>query len=41
MRVQTRKITTKLIEKEYINNHRVVEYLAQKYMERNMKNENI
>lgn len=36
-----RKITVKLIEQEYINNHRLVEYLASKYKERNLKNEHL
>ncbi len=35
-----RKITVKLIEQEYINNHRLVEYLANKYNERGVKNAN-
>lgn len=34
-----RKITVKLVEQGYINNHRLVEYLANKYKERNMNNE--
>ena len=34
-----RKVTVKLIEQEYINNHRLVEYLANKYREERMKNE--
>lgn len=34
-----RKITVKLIEQEQINNHRLVEYLAEKYKERKMNNE--
>lgn len=41
MRVHTRKITVKLIEKEHIHNQRLVEYLAKKYMERNLESENI
>lgn len=32
-----RKITVKLIEQEYINNHRLVEYLANKYKEEKCK----
>ena len=38
MRGNHRKITVKLIEKEYINNQRLVEYLANKYKERRMEN---
>lgn len=34
MRGNHRKITVKLIEQEHINNHRLVEYLANKYKER-------
>lgn len=34
MRVNTRTIKVKHIEKEYINNARLVEYLATKYKER-------
>lgn len=41
MRGQHRKITVELIEKEYINNHRLVEYLANKYKERKCNNENL
>lgn len=33
-----RKVTVKLIEQEYINNQRLVEYLANKYKERITKN---
>lgn len=40
MRVHTRAVKVKVIEKECINNHRLVDYLAKKYMERNLKNEN-
>lgn len=36
---QQRKVVVKLIEKEYINNHRLVEYLAHKYTERRNENE--
>ena len=36
-----RAIKVKYIEKEYINNARLVEYLANKYKERNLKNENL
>ena len=39
MRGNRRKVTVKLIEKEYINNQRLVEYLAQKYKERGIENE--
>lgn len=39
MRGQHRKVTVKLIEKECINNQRLVEYLANKYRERNSENE--
>lgn len=39
MRVNTRAVKVKVIEKEYINNHRLVEYLANKYKtERIIKN---
>ena len=38
MRVKERKITVKLIEQEYINNHRLAEYFARKYNERGIKN---
>lgn len=39
MRVNRRKVTVKLIEKEHINNQRLVEYLAKKYMkERGIEN---
>ena len=31
MRVNTRAVKVKVIEKEYINNNRLVEYLANKY----------
>ena len=31
MRVNTRAVKVKVIEKEYINNARLVEYLANKY----------
>lgn len=42
MRVNTRAVKVKVIEKEYINNHRLVEYLANKYrIERILKNENL
>ena len=34
MRVNTRAVKVKLIEKEHINNQRLVEYLANKYKER-------
>ena len=39
MRGNKRKVTVNLIEQEYINNHRLVEYLANKYKERNTSNE--
>lgn len=35
---QKRKVVVKLIEQEYINNHRLVEYLAQKYKDRRKEN---
>ena len=39
MRVNTRAVKVKVIEKEYINNNRLVEYLANKYKaERIIKN---
>lgn len=38
MRVNRRKVTVRLIEKEYINNQRLVEYFANKYKERGMNN---
>lgn len=38
MRGTQRKLTVKLIEKEYITNHRLVEYLANKYKERGCNN---
>lgn len=41
MRVKQRKVTVRLIEKEYISNQRLVEYLANKYKERGIKNESI
>ena len=34
MRVNTRAVKVKVIEKEHINNHRLVEYFANKYKER-------
>lgn len=34
-----RTVKVKVIEKEYINNQRLVEYLANKYRERRMRNE--
>ncbi len=34
-----RKITVKLVEQEYINNQRLIEYLVNKYNERKMNNE--
>ncbi len=37
MRGKHRKITVKLIEQEYIANTRLVEYLANKYKERNVE----
>lgn len=40
MRVNTRKITVKLIEQECINNRRLAEYLANKYREERMNNAN-
>ena len=40
MRGNHRKVTVKLIEQEYINNTRLVEYLANKYKERGYKNGN-
>ena len=39
MRGKPRKITVRLIEQEYINNQRLVEYLARKYKERGIHNE--
>lgn len=36
MRQNNRKITVRLVEKEYINNQRLVEYFANKYRERKM-----
>lgn len=33
-----RKVVVKLIEKEYVSNQRLVEYLAAKYKEREVKN---
>lgn len=39
MRGHKRKITVKLVENEYINNARLVEYLANKYKERKYNNE--
>lgn len=36
MRVNTRVVKVKVIEKEYINNARLVEYLANKYKEERM-----
>ena len=41
MRVNTRAVKVKLIEKEFINNQRLVEYLASKYTERKNFNENL
>ena len=41
MRGNRRKVTVRLIEKEYINNQRLVEYLANKYRERGMTNESL
>lgn len=41
MRGNPRKVTVRLIEKEYINNQRLVEYLAQKYKERGIANERV
>ena len=38
MRRGKRKVTVSLVEKEYINNQRLVEYLASKYREERMKN---
>ena len=38
MRIKTRKVTVKLVEQEYINNHRLVEYFANKYKERKFEN---
>ena len=38
MRGNHRKVTVKLIEQEYINNTRLVEYLANKYKERGFEN---
>lgn len=40
MRGNKRKVTVRLIEQEYINNARLVEYLAQKYRERRYENGN-
>ena len=36
-----RKIVVKLIESERIHNHRLVEYFAKKFNERNIENEKI
>lgn len=41
MRGNRRKVTLRLIEKDYVNNQRLVEYLAQKYKERGIDNEKI
>lgn len=41
MRSSKRKITVRLIEQGYINNTRLVEYLANKYKERKIDNENL
>lgn len=41
MRGKQRKVTVRLVEKEYISNQRLVEYLAQKYKERGIDNEKI
>lgn len=41
MRGNQRKVTVRLIEKEYINNQRLVEYLANKYKERGIYNEKV
>lgn len=38
MRINTRAVKVKLIEKEFINNQRLVEYLAKKYTERGNEN---
>lgn len=39
MRINARTVKVKFIEKEYINNARLVEYLANKYREGRMTNE--
>lgn len=41
MRGNRRKVTVRLIEKDYVNNQRLVEYLANKYKERGIYNETI
>ena len=41
MRGKQRKVTVRLVEKEYISNQRLVEYLAQKYKERGIDNEKV
>ena len=41
MRGNRRKVTVRLIEKDYVNNQRLVEYLAQKYKERGIDDEKI
>lgn len=42
MRINTRAVKVKVIEKEYINNQRLAEYFAQKYYkERGVRNENL
>lgn len=38
MRGRPRKVIVELIEKENINNKRLVEYLANKYREKGLKN---
>lgn len=39
MRGNRRTVTVRLIEKEYINNARLVEHLADKYMKGRINNE--
>lgn len=41
MRGNKRTVTVKLIEKEYISNQRLVEYLARKYREGQMNNDTV
>lgn len=36
-----RKVVVRLIESEKIHNHRLAEYFAKKFDERNIRNENI
>lgn len=36
-----RKVVVQLVESEQIHNHRLAEYFARKFNERNMKNETV